>query len=188
MLGPWVRDLGGFRQIGMIVSDLDRTMSYMVEMLGVGPFFTLRDLKMDHFRFRGAPGPSPVVSVGLAQAGPVQIELIQQLNDAPSIYREFLAAGREGCQHLAVWLDDQAAYERTCAGLVGGGMRLAQESGSTAFIRSAFFETDILGGLMIEVSEQRLACARPFGDSLAQAARDWAGEDPIRPFKSLAPA
>lgn len=188
MPAPLFTDLGGFQQVGMIVSDLDATMAYMVHKLGVGPFFVLRDLTMDHFRFRGAPSPAPVVSVGIAQAGAVQLELIQQLNDAPSIYREFLAAGREGCQHLAVWLDDQAAYERTCAQLLDAGLTLAQESGSTAFIRSAFFETDILGGMMIEVSEQRLPVVQVFGDTLVQASRDWRGEDPVRPWRSLAPS
>jgi len=48
--------------------------------------------------------PSPVdVSIALANSGALQIELIQQRNDAPSMYRDFLNAGHEGLQHLAYW-------------------------------------------------------------------------------------
>ena len=42
------------------------------------------------------------MSIALANSGDLQIELIQQVNDAPSMYKEFLDAGHEGLQHVAM--------------------------------------------------------------------------------------
>ena len=52
--------------------------------------------------YRGEP-TEPVVSIAFANSGDLQVELIEQEDDAPSIYREFLDAGREGFHHLAWW-------------------------------------------------------------------------------------
>jgi len=41
--------------------------------------------------------------VALANAGDLQIKLIEQTNDSPSMYRDFLSAGNEGLQHVAYW-------------------------------------------------------------------------------------
>ena len=46
------------------------------------------------------------VSVALTNCGDMQLELIQQRCDTPSMFQDFLAAGHEGMQHFAVWPDD----------------------------------------------------------------------------------
>ena len=186
-MDPLTASLGGFRQVGMIVTDLDRTMKYMAGTLGVGPFFVLREAALGNFRYGGGPAPSPVVSVGLAQAGPMQIEIIQQHNDTPSVFRDFIAAGREGCQHLALWFDNCEDYDSAYARLLIAGLRVGQESGSLDFSRNAYFVGDLPGGLMIELSEQRRPTARGLGDAVTAAAEGWNGEDPIREWKSLMP-
>jgi hypothetical protein len=63
---------------------------------------------------RGARHDDLHLSVTLANSGDVQIELIQQRCQTPSMYREFLAAGREGLQHWSSWPEDyEACLERT---------------------------------------------------------------------------
>ena len=47
--------------------------------------------------------PNAEMSIALANSGDLQIELIEQRNDAPSMYKEFLDAGNEGLQHVAFW-------------------------------------------------------------------------------------
>ena len=54
---------------------------------------------MADFQYKGQPSPVDI-SLALANSGTLQIELIQQRNDAPSLYLDFLQAGHEGLQHL----------------------------------------------------------------------------------------
>jgi methylmalonyl-CoA/ethylmalonyl-CoA epimerase len=89
-----INRLGGIRQLAMVVKDADRTMRYLAKTLGIGPFFVVREDVPDDFRYRGHAAPAPVLTLCFAQAGPVQIELIQQHNATGSAYREFLGAGR----------------------------------------------------------------------------------------------
>jgi hypothetical protein len=106
---PTRRNFGGIRQIGMVVRDPRAAMLYWAEVLGVGPFFVSEDVTFEAYRYRGRPMPSPVVTLGYAQAGDLQIEVIAQHDDTPSCYLEFLASGREGLQHLSSWFQNSAS-------------------------------------------------------------------------------
>src|ERR1700689_3463209 len=95
---------GGIRQLGMVVSDINTAMQEWAK-LGVGPFYTMH-FAIDDFVYRGGPSEAPIVTLAFAHSGPLQIELIQQHNDVPSGYKEFLDAGRLGAQHVAAWYAD----------------------------------------------------------------------------------
>ena len=88
---------GEIRQLAFIVTDIDKAMNHWAETLGVGPFFIKRRITFSNFIYRGKPSASPSVSIALANSGYVQIELIQQHDDAPSIYREYLESPRAVC-------------------------------------------------------------------------------------------
>lgn len=180
MPSPMISALGGFSQVGMVVRSADEAMRSMTEKLGIGPFFVLREITLENFWYGGAPSRSPVLTIGLAQAGPVQIEIIEQHDDAPSIYADFLASGREGCQHFGLWFSEREAWTRTYDQFVASGARLMQQGGSIEKRRFAFFETDLPGQPMIELSESLLPETRPFTDAVAQASIGWSGADPIR--------
>ena len=45
------------------------------------------------------------MSCAFAQAGPMQIELIEQHTDGPSVYRDMFPAGTGGFHHLCYWAD-----------------------------------------------------------------------------------
>lgn len=174
-----INSLGGFSQIGMVVTDADQTMHYMTRTLGIGPFFVARRTTPQNYRFRGAPAPAPEMTLCFAQAGPVQIELIQQHNDAPSAYREFLAAGREGCQHLSIWFSERDAYTRAREQLTLSGLVLVHESLNPR-AHFAYFGTEMPGGLMVEIAEARTPGIRHIFEGVAKAAEAWDGSDPIR--------
>ena len=72
--------------------------------LGVGPWFVMRDLPIRAL-YRGEPCEI-TLTLALANSGDMQIELIQQQDDTPSIYTEFLRSGRQGYHQLAYWSDD----------------------------------------------------------------------------------
>ena len=90
---------GSVAQNGYVVRDIEKSMERWLE-LGVGPWFYFGKVEMDYFRHRGRPSDMEM-SVAIANSGDLQLELIQQRNDAPSMYREFLDAGHEGMQHMS---------------------------------------------------------------------------------------
>ena len=102
------RLFGAIRQSGYVVRDIEDAMRHWSDVLGVGPWFYAQDAPIRDFRYRGEPSGLRV-SIALANSGPHQIDLIQQRNDAPSLYRDFLEAGHEGLQHVAYWTETFAA-------------------------------------------------------------------------------
>ena len=56
--------------------------------------------------------------MALANAGFIQVELIQTRNDVPSMYRDFQQSSKSGLQHVAYWTED---YDRDLNNLVWQG-------------------------------------------------------------------
>jgi len=112
----------------------------------------------------------------LANSGDIQIELIQQRNDAPSMYKEFLDSGREGLQHVAYWTKEyQAVYDHilSLGYQVGHEGQIGGEQG-----RFAYFETESDLGTVIELSDVS-GPKGAFFEHVRQASIDWDGSDPI---------
>lgn len=171
------RIFGAVRQNGYVVRDIRAAMDHWVNVVGVGPWFFVEEVKTDYFRHRGVPSDMRM-SVALANSGDLQIELIQQLNDAPSLYKEFLDAGHEGLQHMAYWTHDyQGLHDRALSlgHQVGHEGQIGGEQG-----RFAYFDTEgPHPGAVVEISDISGAKGR-FFDHIRRAAQDWDGADPIR--------
>ena len=170
------RIFGDVRQNGYVVRDIRAALAHWTEVLGVGPFWFFEEAPVEDFRYRGEPSDL-VVSIALAQSGPLQIELIQQRNDAPSMYRDFLAAGHEGLQHIAYWTED---FDRDLERILGLGHAVGQ-SGQVGGPdgRFVYLATEAHPGTVIELSEIS-GPKGAFFRHIAEAARDWDGGDPIR--------
>ena len=97
---------GSIAQLGVVVPDLDGAIHSWLR-LGIGPFLTVRGAAVSGYEYRGTPS-KPLLDVAFAQKGGVQIELIQQVNDAPSAYRDFIAAGGNGFHHFGWFRADYA--------------------------------------------------------------------------------
>ncbi len=173
------RLLGAIRQNGYVVRDIRAAMDYWVNVAGVGPWFHVERVKTDYFRHRGKASDVEM-SIALANSGDLQIELIQQMNDAPSMYREFLDAGHEGLQHVAFWtMDYQKTYDRMLAlgHKVGHEGQIGGEQG-----RFSYFDVGTHPGAVVELSDISGNKGR-FFEHIRQAAVDWDGTDPIRSVK-----
>jgi hypothetical protein len=168
------RRFGEIRQMGYAVRDLEAAMRHWIEVLGVGPWFYVERLAVEDFRYRGRPS-APDMSIAIANSGRIQIELIQQRNDAPSMYRDFLAAGREGLQHVSSWPED---YEAVLARALSEGCTVAQ-SGRTPRGAFVYLETEAHPGTVMEMADYTATRRRQF-DAIAAAAVAWDGRDPIR--------
>jgi hypothetical protein len=164
---------GPIRQVGYIVRDLDAAMRSW-SLLGVGPWFTGRDVEQ-RCRFRGELC-EVTISIALANSGPMQIELIEQIDDGPSIYREFLDSGGEGYQQLAWWVRDFDALLRR-AEAAGWPIVFSDLDGEYRF---AYFELDPQISTVVEVMELTDATEGLF-EIVAQAAASWDGvTEPVR--------
>ena len=171
---------GEIRQLGYVVPDIVAAMDYWSRVLGVGPWFYAERVPVVNFTYRGAPS-SPLTSVALANSGPLQVELIQQRNDAPTMYRDFVAAKGSGLQHVAYWTEEfDADMERLSA--KGFKVGMGGEVGERG--RFVYFETEYHPGTVIELSEVKGPKGRMF-DLIRNASRNWDGGDPVRPFPDL---
>lgn len=171
--------LGPATQLGFVVRDLDAAMRHWLDVFGVGPF-----VMMEH----GTAQPPPVtfmrgqpVSVEMRYAfafmGEVQIELIQQVNDAPSPYTEFLAAGREGLQHLGFWVYDHEAATRAVEQAGYEPVYEIRVAGQALPI--VYYDSPSLYGPMLEIVPPKWRRAR---EAVRAATQAWTGGEPIIRF------
>ena len=173
------RFFGKVCQNGYVVRDIEAALTHWTEVLGVGPFYYIDRVQCDWFTYQGAPSPVEM-SIALANTGDLQIELIQQRNDAPSMYMDFLNAGREGLQHMSYWTTEfQADYDRALkAGYkVGHEGQIGGPQG-----RFVYFDTETHPGTVIEMSDISGSKGK-FFEHIRKAAMDWDGSNPIRPVK-----
>ena len=170
------RIFGAVRQNGYVVRDIQAAMKHWIEVMGVGPWYYMDRVKTDWFRHRGQDS-SVEMSIALANSGDLQIELIQQRNDAPSMYRDFLDRHGEGLQHMSYWSTDyQSLYDRAIAAGFSVGHE-GQIGGAKG--RFAYFETTGHPGTVIEISDISGSKGR-FFERIKAASVDWDGSDPAR--------
>ena len=146
-----------------------------VNEMGVGPFF-LNEYPNGTFSevtYRGQPAELSM-KVAIAQAGPVQIELIEPWTEKCA-YRDSVPHGREGFHHMCVWTLNFEADQRYFEDL-------GYVAANTGRIRDndfAYFDTRPLMGCMLEVITQNSQTQARFA-MIAEAATKWDGKDPIR--------
>lgn len=163
-------------QVCWVVEDIDRAMANWTQVMGIGPFYIFRDLRIDSVRYRGTP-TSTHFSIAIAQAGGVQIELAQQHCDNPSAYRDLVEKGRDGLHHIAIYVAD---YPAALAHFTDQGLVPSIE-GTFGAMRFAYVDTSEKLGCMVEIIEHD-----PIEDEIfarvAQGAENWDGvTDPVRP-------
>ena len=172
------RIFGPIRQMAYVVRDIEQGMRHWIDVMGVGPFFYMENHTAPASTYRGQPSNAKL-SIAFAQCGPMQIELLQPMNDAPSLLTDFLKSGREGLQHVAFWTTtfdaDIARYEKLGYKVVQTGGMGGPNNGN------AFFEVDGYPAVThaIEISDISGTKGQMF-KRIAEAAENWDGRDPIR--------
>ncbi|NRF65928.1 VOC family protein [Aquincola sp. S2] len=170
-------NFNGVKQVGYVVKDLDKAMRHWVD-LGIGPWFYRKNVTPVEFRYYGETLDKPVISGAIAQSGDIQIELLQQCNDAPSLYRDSLERSGEIAQHVAFWTVNE--YDRWCRRLLELGY-VEGHAGRMDSMRGrfAYFVHLDFPSAMIEISESLGGKAETF-ERFKQAALNWDGRDPLR--------
>jgi len=168
------RIFGNVRQNGYVVRDIHAAMRHWTETLGVGPFFYVGVAPIENFHYLGKPSGCRC-SIALANSGDLQIELIQQVNDEPSMYRDFLAAGREGLQHVAYWTEKM---DEDLARLASLGYEVGQSGTVGEDGRFVYYRTEAHPGTVVELSEISGRKGQLFR-AIREAAASWDGSNPI---------
>jgi hypothetical protein len=168
---------GDIRQIGVVVRDIDAAVQQWAGTIGIGPFCVVSEMTFDDYRYRGVPAESPVVTLAIAQSGPLQVELIKQLNDAPSAYRDFLEAGKEGVQHLACWCASKDEFDQKYRSLLNEGLEAVHEGRLGELdIRFAYFSRPGGGWPQLELCEGLMPGAMQFFNLLDGLSKTWDGQ------------
>ena len=170
------RVFGQVRQLGYIVDDIQAAMKHWTEVLGVGPFFHFKKIVALDSIYRGEPQPLEM-TIALSNTGPMQIELMTQLNDAPSALRDFVDKHGYGLHHLAYWTD---TFDDKLAGFKTAGYEVWQQGAiGTPDNRFAYLTTQGHAGTVVEISEVGGVKGKLF-QFIADTAAKWDGTNPIR--------
>jgi hypothetical protein len=167
---------GNVRQLGFISRDLDRSMAWFIDCWGIGPWYTLRNVKSAMLH-RGEPVDLEM-SIALAHCGDMQFEIVVQHSEVPSLYTDALAQTASlHVQHVAVWHKDVNAIE--AAAHARGWTTIFETKGGPGPGRSVFVSHPEQPLMCIEISD-----LDPFKEGvrekIRQAAAHWDGKEPIR--------
>ena len=172
------RIFGPIMQNAFVVPDMDNALEHWTRVMGVGPFFVFEHVQFTEAWHRGRPATDIDVTVAIAYWGNIQIELIRQRNNVPSIYTEFPARDIGGLQHMGVITE---SVERDLARLSRHGISPVQHGITAAGMRFAYVTTDRHPGGMIELIEPNERTRR-FFSKMQLAAEQWDGTEAIRRF------
>lgn len=170
---PWPDGEFRFFQLGHVVDDVLAAAYKWVRAFGIGPFHVLPVVRQ-RTNF-GGEMRSVQIQVAVAQAGPVQIELIQQHCRTPSIFQNWSRGGTSAFHQIATVTDD---YDGKKSRFEALGYKIAAESDAGKF-RVAYVDTSADFGFYTEIVESYpglLAQVRAISDTCA----NWNGIDPVR--------
>lgn len=170
--------IGGVVQTAFVVADIRASIAHFQRDCGAGPFFLL-----DHFLgegqvYRGTASTADV-AIAMGYVGHMQIELIQPLDNAPSVYRETIEARGHGFHHFGIAFED---VDAALPDYLARGHTLAFRApvptgGSVAYLESA----NPASPGFIELIPATEGMNTLF-TSQWQASQNWDGRDPVRPF------
>lgn len=178
-------------QYAYFVNDVDAAIKRWVNMFGAGPFLKIAhwDGARDHY-YRGQPTTEDLTHAH-GQCGAVQIQLTQQHNDLPSIWRDMYPAGEEGFHHVAIMVDD---YDAERARLIKAGCEVGEEfyydtgvehlgikdANVPARGRVVYLDARPLIGCFVEILERNSVIQYEF-DAVRRLHEEWDGSgDPVR--------
>lgn len=142
-----------FHHISVIVKDMNKAIEHYQSM-GIGPFPPLIGPKgkvpLTEKKIKGKPTDYDI-DLRLAEGGVggLEFELIQPLEGETPV-KEFLKKKGEGIQHIGFFVDD---FDKEAAELGKKGFKITQ-SGKTPDVKWAYFATDAIGGVAIELMQK----------------------------------
>lgn len=99
------QEVGRLIQTAYVVKDIRAAIDWWVTSAQTGPWFLLDHFLADDHVYRGQKSKADV-AIAMGFAGSMCIELIQPLDDNPSVYKETVDQRGYGFHHLGVAVAD----------------------------------------------------------------------------------
>ena len=168
--------LGPVKQWGYLVKDLDQAMDSWINQLGIGPWWGYRNVAAQAV----VDGQSSdiTMNVGLAYHQGMQIELIQQTNDANSPYSYFFRDSDDAqvLQQIAYMVAD---VDEAIAQCQARGMHEVGRILPAPELAYVYMSSPALQGIAIELMPHDQGFLDEYARCAAEAA-EWDGSDPYR--------
>lgn len=134
--------------VAIVVRDMEKAIRQLCSLWNVGPF-QIREIELADAMVHGKQ-TRVRLKVAHAQAGPVELELIEP-GEGENIYWEFLRAKGEGVHHLGVHVSD---IRSELAGFKKRGIEVLQ-SGNTPRHSLAYIDTEGIAGVIVELMQRK---------------------------------
>lgn len=159
-------------QAGHVVEDLDVAMATFTRVLGAGPWYRFRvSQPREGSLYRGCEVTHDL-SIALAFHGTMMLELIQQHDEQPSVFRDGVAQRGYGLHH---WGIGTRRFDERLAGELAQGKEMLYTARTGRGARIAYFEGPTPLHAMVEFIEITETSER-FYAGIAAAGRDWNGK------------
>lgn len=172
---------GTVLELCQVVADMEPALAHWTGTIGAGPFFVFDVPVLPGQLYRGAP-TEVSMKVAFGFSGGLLIELLQQTNDGPSVFKDMLETSGQGYHHIML----HGPYDDNFARLSGKGHEVAYSGRMPSGERFCLFDTRSADGAFVELMETSPAME----DSLARMHRahlTWDGvTDPVRGMERLA--
>ncbi len=171
-------------QFAYTVGDIQTGMRRYTELLRVGPWFLIGPFVPAKGLYRGAVTKMSI-SLAVAFAGEAMVELIEQHDQAPSVYQETLKArGGHGFHHWAIGARN---FQATATEFKSQGYEEAFSDISPRGVRVVYFDTtrDFPG--MLEVIEMTADVEEQYR-LMYQAAQEWDGRHAVTRLEPRRPS
>jgi Glyoxalase/Bleomycin resistance protein/Dioxygenase superfamily len=176
-----------FTQIAFVTKDWRKFAQHWTDVMGAGPFFILK-LPPIEKKYRGRL-VSDTFEVAISFVGETCLEIIQPVNNEPSMYREVLDSKGDGALHHTFAdfraMDDTQfnARRKKYADL---GLQIACEFTIPGLGHNIFYDTLHSIGSFVELSQLSTQGFKVC-QNMYEAHRDWDRKNPIRDILEAVP-
>lgn len=177
---PFGHPVDGVFQIAYFVPDIQAGMEWWTAQVGAGPWFVIDRIGATGVTYRGKPSDAEF-TIALAYSGRLNIELIQTLDDRPSIYKEAREKRGYGFHHIAQLVPE---LEVAVADFQARGFTVLHHSPIPGGGHVYFFDGGDDGPGLIELVEDAPATREIFTE-IWRASLGWDGSNPRRDLAEI---
>jgi len=167
--------VNGYCQLAFVVEDIHAAMDSFTKHVNAGPWFLMERVRISNVKYRGL-NTQIDASLSNGYAGHLQIELIQQHNDVPSVFTEVIGTRGYGLHHQGIAVRDFDAQLKKFQMM---GHEVAVYAENDIPVRTVYLDTKGKFPTFLELMETNETVEALFS-AMYHASVGWDGKDPVR--------